>query len=97
MSGPRVASSRRWLRGLSGMVAGGLVALVVVLLVGWVLTMRTGSAGPGTGMLVGHGIATVAAVVAQVVADRRRDRVGTLASVVVLAIAVGVLCGYWFF
>jgi hypothetical protein len=85
------------LRGLSGIAAGGLVALFVALLVGWVLTTRTGTAGPGAAMLVGHGIAAVAAVVGQVVADRRTDRVGALAAAGVVVVAVAVLCGYWLF
>ena len=93
----RPATSGRFMRGLSGVAAGGLVALFVVLLVGWTLTTRTGSAGPGTGMLVGHGLAAVAAVVAQVVADRRRDAIATLCSLGVLVLAIVVLCGYWLF
>ncbi|GJF03648.1 hypothetical protein [Pseudonocardia sp. D17] len=97
MTGPGVAASGRRLRGLSGILAGGLVALFVVLLVGWAVTTRTGSPGPGTGMLVGHGVAAVVGVVAQVTADRRRDRIGLLASLLVLAVAVAVLCGYWLF
>lgn len=93
----RPATSGRLLRGLSGIVAGGLVALFVVLLVGWTLTTRTGSAGPGTAMLTGHGLAAAAAVVAQVVADRRRDGVATLCSVGVVAVGLVVLCGFWLF
>ncbi|MFR9801821.1 hypothetical protein ACL02T_05865 [Pseudonocardia sp. RS010] len=87
----------RGLRGTSGVMAAGLVGLFVVLLGGWVFTTRTGSAGPGTGMLVGHGLAAAAAVVAQVVADRRDGRGGALAAWLVLAIAVAVLAGYWLF
>lgn len=97
MSTLRTGRSGRLLRGLSGVTAGGLVALFVVLLVGWLLTTRTGTAGPGTGMLVGHGLAAAGAVAGQVVADRRRDGVGTLAAAVVLAVGVAVLCGYWLF
>ena len=89
--------SGRVLRGVSGIAAGGLVALFVVLLVGWVLTTRTGTAGPGAAMLVGHGIAAAAGVAGQVVADRRADRVGALAAAGVVVVAVAVLCGYWLF
>jgi hypothetical protein len=84
----------RIVRGISGVLAGGLVALFVVLLVGWAVTTRTGSPGPGLAMLVGHGLAAVAAVVLQVLADRRRR---VLAPFVVIAVAVAVLCGYWLF
>lgn len=85
------------LRASSATAAGGLVALFVALLVGWLLTSRTGTAGPGTAMLVGHGVAAAAAVAAQIVADRRRDAAGAAAAVGVLAVAVAVLCGYWLF
>jgi hypothetical protein len=87
----------RLLRGVSGIVAGGLAALAVVLFVGWVVTARSGTAGPGTGMLLGHGIAAVVALAGQSVADRRRDRTGLLAAVGVLAVGVAVLCGFWLF
>ncbi|GAA4559817.1 hypothetical protein [Pseudonocardia xishanensis] len=89
--------SGRLLRGFSGVLAAGLVGLFVVLLAGWVFTTRTGSPGPGAGMLVGHGLAALAAVAAQVVADRRAGRRGALAAWVVIALAILVLGGYWLF
>jgi hypothetical protein len=89
--------SARVLRGFSGVLAAGLVGLFVVLVAGWVFTTRTGSPGPGTAMLVGHGLAALAAVVAQVVADRRAGRTGAVAAWLVIALAVLVLGGYWLF
>ena len=71
---------RSLLRGLSGVLVGGLVALALVLLAGWVYADRTGLPGPGLGMLVGHVRGRGRAVVAQVWVDRRTDRVGTLAA-----------------
>ncbi len=85
----------RLLRGLSGVLAGGLVGLALVLLAGWLLTTRAGSTGPSTGMLVGHGLAAVLAVAAQLVADRRADRIGILAAFGVLVVSVVVLVVYW--
>ncbi|GAA1842942.1 hypothetical protein GCM10009836_22920 [Pseudonocardia ailaonensis] len=88
----------RVLRGFSGILAAGLVGLVVVLIVvGWALTTRTGTAGPGTGLLVGHGIAAAVAVAAQVVADRREGLVGAVAAWLVVAVAAVVLAVYWLF
>ncbi|SDG00149.1 hypothetical protein [Pseudonocardia oroxyli] len=87
----------RLLRGFSGVLCAGLVALFAVLVGGWVFTTRTGAPGPGPGMLLGHGLAAAAAVAAQLVADRRAGRVGALAAWVVVALAALVLGGYWLF
>ncbi|WP_214364358.1 hypothetical protein [Pseudonocardia sp. H11422] len=93
---PRARSrGARALRGLSGVLAGGLVVLALVLLAGWLVTTRTGSPGPGTGMLIGHGVAAAAAAVAQVVADRRNGRPGALAALAVLVVSAAVLAVYW--
>ena len=89
--------SRSLLRGLSGVLVGGLVALALVLLAGWFYADRTGLPGPGLAVLVGHGIAAVAAVVAQVWVDRRRDRTGTLGATVLAVLVVGGLTLTWLF
>lgn len=99
MTTPPTRTSRagRLLRGVSGVLSAGLVGLTVVLLAGWAMTTRTGTAGPGTGMLLGHGAAAVVAVVAQVVADRRRDRTGVLAAWAAIVLVAAVVAGYWLF
>jgi steroid 5-alpha reductase family enzyme len=84
-----------WLRGLTGLLAGGLVALAVALTVGWVIADRTGSPGPGPATLVWHGAAAVAAVVAQLYADRHDGRSGLLAAVAVALITAVVLAVQW--
>jgi hypothetical protein len=88
---------RSLLRGLSGLLTGGLVALALVLVAGWFYAGRTGLPGPGTGMLIGHVAAAIAAVVAQVYVDRRTDRVGTLAAGALAALIVGALALVWLF
>ena len=88
---------RSLLRGLSGLLVGGLVALALVLTAGWVYADRTGLPGPGLGMLIGHVLAAVAAVVAQVWVDRRTDRVGTLAAAGLAAAIVGGLALVWLY
>ena len=85
------------LRGLSGVLVGGLVALALVLAAGWFYADRTGLPGPGLGMLVGHVVAAVAAVVAQMWVDRRRDRIGTLAAAGLAVLVVGGLTLTWLF
>ena len=88
---------RSLLRALSGLLVGGLVALALVLAAGWVYADRTGLPGPGLGMLIGHAVAAVAAVVAQVWVDRRTDRVGTLAAAGLAAAIVGGLTLVWLY
>ena len=89
--------SRSVLRGLSGVLVGGLVALALVLLAGWFYADRTGLPGPGLGVIVGHGVAAVAAVIAQIWVDRRRDRTGTLAAAALAVLVVGGLTLTWLF
>jgi hypothetical protein len=93
----RTSRAGRLLRGVSGVLAAGLVGVTVILLAGWATTTRTGTAGPGTGMLLGHGAAAVVAVVAQVVADRRRDRAGVLAAWAAIVLVSAVVAWYWLF
>ena len=84
-------------RGLSGLVVGGLVALALVLVAGWWWARRTGLPGPDMDVLVGHVVAAVAAVAAQVWVDRRRDRTGTLAAAAVAVLVVAGLAVVWLF
>jgi hypothetical protein len=84
-----------WLRGFSGLLAGGLAALAVALYAVWFLADRSGSAGPGAGTLVWHTVAAVAAVVAQVYADRRAGARGAVAAVGVVAVTAAVLAAQW--
>lgn len=88
---------RSLLRGLSGLLVGGLLALALVLVAGWFYADRVGLPGPGIGMLIGHAVAAVAAVAAQVWVDRRTDRVGTLAAAALAASIVGGLALAWLF
>ncbi|GAA3221726.1 hypothetical protein GCM10017691_07010 [Pseudonocardia petroleophila] len=83
------------LRRVSGVFAGGLVVLAVALGVAWVVSTRTGSPGPAGDFLAWHGVAAVAAVVAQVRADRARDGRGVGAALVVLLISAAVLAALW--
>jgi hypothetical protein len=97
VSRPRRRRPAGLVRGLSGVLVGGLVALALVLLAGWVYADRTGLPGPGTAMLIGHGMAAVAAVVAQVWVDRRPDRTGTLVAAALAVLVVGGLTLVWLF
>jgi purine-cytosine permease-like protein len=81
----------RW---CSGVVAGGLAVLLVLLAGSWVGSAAAGSAGPGGVVVLGHLVAACCAVVLQRVADRRRDRTGLAASVGVLVVA-GCTAAFW--
>ena len=76
--------------GLSGVLAGGLVALATAVCLAQWLAVGSGDPGPGSVAVVGHVLAALAAVVLQLVAERFPGRLATLAawSVVVLAAAV---------
>ncbi len=83
-------------RGLSGVLAGGLVVLAVVVCVALWLSGASGRPGPGTAAVVGHVGAASVAVVLQLVADRSRGPLAVAASGLVLLIAAGVLWfGWW--
>ncbi|WP_232660424.1 hypothetical protein [Pseudonocardia sp. TRM90224] len=84
---------RGFLRGFSGLLAGGLVLLALVLVATQFLA--AGTDGPGTSMLVWHGVAAVVAVGAQVHADRTPGPRGTVAALVVVGIAAAVLAFLW--
>ncbi|MEJ3656757.1 hypothetical protein WEH80_27740 [Actinomycetes bacterium KLBMP 9759] len=85
---------RGFLRGLSGLLAGGLVLLALVLVAAQLLA-AAGTDGPGTSMLVWHGIAAVAAVGAQVHADRTPGPRGTVSALAVIGTAAAVLAFLW--
>jgi hypothetical protein len=98
LSRTRTPTRRRsLLRDLSGLLVGGLVALAVVLIAGGVYAARAGLPGPGLAVLVGHGVAAVAAVVAQVWVDRRPDPTGTVAAVALAVAVVGGLALVWLY
>jgi ABC-type uncharacterized transport system permease subunit len=86
---------RSLLRDLSGVLAGGLVALTLVLLAGWFYADRLGLPGPDRSVVVGHCVAAVAVVIAQVWVDRRTDRTGTLAAAALAALVVVGLALVW--
>jgi len=86
----------RVLRGISGVLAGGLVALAGTVAVAQWLISSSGRPGPGTVAVVGHAMAALAAVLLQVVADRSRGRRAALAAGSVLVLVAGVLWfGWW--
>jgi hypothetical protein len=86
---------RSWLRALSGVLAGGLVALALALAVAALLAGRAGTPGPGASTLVWHAAAAIAAVAAQSFADRRGDRAGTVGALVVLAVTAAAVGALW--
>jgi hypothetical protein len=89
-------SSGRATRELSGVLAGGLVALAIVMCLAQWLAGNSGSPGPGAAVVVGHLLAALVAVVLQVAAERSGGRTAVLASWSVLVLAAAVLWfGWW--
>lgn len=95
MNRTRTMTRAGWLRGFSGLLAGGLAALAVALFSAWFVADRAGSVGPGASALAWHTVAAVAAVAAQVYADRRAGARGTVAAVGVIAVTAAVLAAQW--
>ena len=84
------------LRGLSGVLAAGMVALVVGLVVAWVVALREGShRARGAATLLVHAATAVVAVVAQVYADRTPGARGALVAAGVIVLVGAVLTVEW--
>jgi hypothetical protein len=83
-------------RGLSGVLAGGLVVLAIAVCLAQWLAGTSGRAGPGLAAVAGHGLAAAAAVALQLAADRRGGRGAALASYSILLLTACVLWfGWW--
>lgn len=89
---PRVSGPTVMVRGVSGVLTGGLVvlALVVVVLASW-----RSVAGPSTAMVFIHVAAAAVAVLIQVAGDRRGRSATWLAGAAVLAISAVLLWTQW--
>lgn len=85
----------RLVRGLSGVVAAGVVLLALVVLGTAVLAGQRGFPGPGGESIAWHLVLAVAVVVAQVVADRRHGVAAFAASLAVFAAAGWLLWSQW--
>lgn len=92
----RLAWPDRFLRGLAGVLAGGMVVLALGITAVWFGADRYGLPGPGADVVIGHLVGAAIAVVGQRVADRRPDRTGTIAAVVVVLLVAFVLGFAWF-
>jgi hypothetical protein len=92
VSDPRAV---RLLRGLSGLLAGGLVALALALVGAWFLAEQLGVPGPGIPTIAGHAVAAVVAMLAQFQADRSRGAPASVAALVVVLVTAGVLAVQW--
>jgi hypothetical protein len=83
-------------RGLSGVLAGGLVALAIAVCLAQWLAAASSRPGPGMPAMVGHVVAAVAAVGLQLVAERSQGRSAALAAWTMPIIVVAVLWfGWW--
>lgn len=89
---PRASGPTVMVRGVSGVLTGGLVvlALVVAVLASW-----RSVAGPSTAMVFIHVAAAAVAVLIQVAGDRRGRSATWLAGAAVLAISAVLLWTQW--
>lgn len=85
---------RRFLRRLSGVLAGGTVALAGLLVV-LALTAENGSVRPRTELVVGHVVAAVLVVLAQRWVDRHDGPLGSAAAAGLSAAMVAGLVVNW--
>jgi hypothetical protein len=86
----------RLLRGFSGVLAGGLVALSVTLLVAGIVGQQRDVPGPGVIAIAGHAVAAVVAVLMQRRADRAAGSARAAgAALGVVALTAVVLGAQW--
>ncbi|OZC59183.1 hypothetical protein CH306_15235 [Rhodococcus sp. 15-725-2-2b] len=85
----------RFLRGLSGIVTGGLVVLALGVAVTQYLGHSRGFPGPGALSVAAHIVAAIVAVVAQRITDHRRGFSAVLGALVVFVAAGLVLWTQW--
>lgn len=85
----------RLLRGISGVLAGGLVALSVALLVAGIVAHQRAVPGPGVPAIAGHTVAAVVAVLVQRRADRAAGPAAAGAALGVVALTAVVLGVQW--
>lgn len=85
----------RLLRGLSGLLAGGLVVLALALVTAWVIAQQRAVAGPSVLSVAGHAVAAALSVLAQRTADRRTGPAAVAAALAVVLVTVVVLVVQW--
>ena len=90
-----VSRAVRLLCGFSGLLAGGLVALALALVVIGFVAGQRAVPGPSVLSIAGHCMTALAAVLLQRRADRMRGAPAAGAALAVVALTVGVLAAQW--
>ncbi|MFD8249402.1 hypothetical protein [Nocardia sp. NPDC059691] len=85
----------RFVRGLSGIVAGGVVVGMLVVVGAAVIAQRRGFPGPGAESVAWHVAAAVVALVAQIYSDRHRGSAAFTGSMIVFLAAGLLLWTQW--
>lgn len=91
----REARTVRLLRGLSGLLAGGLVVLALALVTAWAIAQQRAVAGPSALSVAGHLVAAAVSVLVQRTADRRSGPAAASAALLVLLVTAVVLAVQW--
>ncbi|MEU6191857.1 hypothetical protein [Nocardia sp. NPDC047038] len=85
----------RFVRGLSGIVAGGVVVGMLVVVGAAVIAQRRGFPGPGAESVAWHVAAAVVALMAQIYSDRHRGSAAFAGSMIVFLAAGLLLWTQW--
>ncbi|MDP9642180.1 hypothetical protein J2S53_002125 [Actinopolyspora lacussalsi] len=85
----------RAFRGLTGALTAGLLVLAVALVGVQLWGSGLGGVGPGWRMLLGHGLASVAALLLQFAADRGSRPVAGWCSLAAMLVVLGTLTYWW--
>ncbi|MET9028354.1 hypothetical protein ABZW96_22425 [Nocardia sp. NPDC004168] len=85
----------RFVRGLSGVVAGGVVVGMLVVVGAAVIAQRRGFPGPGAESVAWHVAAAVVALAAQIYSDRHRGSAAFTGSMIVFLAAGLLLWTQW--
>ncbi|SDJ71164.1 hypothetical protein SAMN04487820_101417 [Actinopolyspora mzabensis] len=91
----RLGAVGRAFRGSTGALTAGLLVLTVVLVGVQLWGSGLGGVGPGWQMLLGHGLASVAALLLQLAADRGRRSVALWCSLAAMLVVLGTLTYWW--
>ncbi|MFI9636425.1 hypothetical protein ACIHAX_27405 [Nocardia sp. NPDC051929] len=83
------------MRGLSGVVAGGVVVGMLVVVGAAVIAQRRGFPGPGAESVAWHVAAAVVALAAQIYSDRHRGSAAFTGSMIVFLAAGLLLWTQW--
>jgi hypothetical protein len=82
-------------RGLSGLLAGGLVVLALAVIAAWVIAQQRAVPGPSAATVAGHVVGAAGSTLVQGAADRRGGAAAIGAALAVVLVTAVVLAVEW--